>query len=349
MRTRWVVLTTATAATAMALVAPGAGGAATGAERTPGRAFDVTGFAVAGQTPLQIVEEEAPALDRVSVAGITVKRSGAEVTLPAGDTLSLLDRADNQGLRTELLISNYDNRLGDFRPETAANLLRSAANRQAVAQQIGQIMRANDWADVNIDLERLRASDAPGLVAFVRAVRQQVAPPHRGGIPIPQVSVDVGARTTLADYRAAGFNLGPLGEAADRLVLMAYDLHGPSWSGPGPIGPLPWVRKTLNVMQTQVTSEKIDLGIAGYGYTWPRNGTGKVISPARARQLVENNGVDAVWHRTAAEYSARLPNGTVLWWSDHRSYQRRYDLAYDVEILHGVALWRLGLADRLVL
>ena len=348
MRTRWVTLTAAATATAMALVAPGAGGAA-GAERTPGRSFDITGFAVAGQTSLQIVQQEAPALDRVSVAGITVKRSGAEVTFPAGDTISLLDEADSQGLRSELLISNYDNRTGDFRPQTAANLLRTPANRQAVAQQIGQILRDYEWADVNIDLERLRAADAAGLVAFVRAVRQQVAPPHRGGIPIPQVSVDVGARTTLADYRAAGFNLGPLGEAADRLVLMAYDLHGPSWSGPGPIGPLPWARKTLNVMQTQVPSAKIDLGIAGYGYTWPRNGTGKVISPARARQLVENNGVDAVWHNAAAEYSARLPNGTVLWWSDHRSYQRRYDLAYDVEILHGVALWRLGLADRLVL
>ena len=345
MRTRWLVLATTLTATA-ALAAPGAGVAATGAAdpRVPGGGLPVTGFAVAGETSVGTVQDNAAALDVLSVAGITVKRTGADVTQPVGDTITLLDEADDLGMRSELLVSNYDNRLGDFRAQTAANLLRSAANRRTAARAIAQILRDHP-SDVNIDLERLRAADAPGLVAFVQQVKRQVFS-LRGFVP--QVTVDVGARTSLADYKASGFSLGPLGQVADRLVLMGYDLHGPTWSKAGPIGPLPWVRRTLDVMQTRVESSRIDLGIAGYGYTWPRQTTGTTISTARARQLVDNFGVQSAYHARVAEWSAKLENGTVLWWSNLQSYNARVSLA-NSEGLHGVAVWRLGLADSLVL
>ena len=346
MRSRWLVLATTLTATA-ALVAPGAGVAATGAAdpREPGGGLPVTGFAVAGETSVGTVQDNAAALDVLSVAGITVKRTGADVTQPVGDTITLLNEANDLGLRPELLVSNYDNRLGDFRAQTAANLLRSAANRRTVARAIAQILRDHPWSGVNIDLERLRAADAPGLVAFVQEVKRQIF--SLRGV-VRQVTVDVGASTSLGDYKASGFSLGPLGQVADRLVLMGYDLHGPTWSTSGPIGPLPWVRQTLDVMQTRVESSKIDLGIAGYGYTWPRQTTGTVISTARARQLVDNFGVQSAYHARVAEWSGKLENGTVLWWSDLHSYNARVQLARN-EGLHGVAVWRLGLADSLVI
>ena len=68
------------------------------------------------------------------------------------------------------------------------------------------------------------------------------------------------------------------------------------------------IGSTLDVMQTRVESSKIDLGIAGYGYTWPRQGTGKAISTERARELVVNFGA-LTWMITRS----KLPRETSIW------------------------------------
>ena len=46
------------------------------------------------------------------------------------------------------------------------------------------------------------------------------------------------------------------------------------------------------------------------------------------------------------EWTARLSDGTRMWWSDGRSYALRLEMATAAG-LHGVALWRLGSADPL--
>ena len=85
------------------------------------------------------------------------------------------------------------------------------------------------------------------------------------------------------------------------------------------------------------------LGVAGYGYTWPG---GRTISPAKARKLVALDGARARWRTGAGEWTARLSDGTRLWWSDARSVALRHELATELG-LHGIALWRLGSADPL--
>jgi spore germination protein YaaH len=104
------------------------------------------------------------------------------------------------------------------------------------------------------------------------------------------VSLALGAATTRQEYMDKGFNIRALGMAVDRLALMAYDLHGPTWSGPGPIGPIGWTRTVLKPLLEEVELAKIDLGVAGYGYTWPKNRTGKTVTVAGARRLVEQDG-----------------------------------------------------------
>ena len=53
------------------------------------------------------------------------------------------------------------------------------------------------------------------------------------------------------------------------------------------------------------------------------------------------------WDRPwPGEWTARLSDGTRMWWSDGRSYALRLEMATAAG-LHGVALWRLGSADPL--
>lgn len=299
---------------------------------------DVTGFAL-GSAYNGLVERNAHALATLTVAGIGITPDGGGVAAPSRDLRRLLGTAHDEGLRAELLLSNYSNALEAFDPRAAGRLLSSPAKTDRVARRVAGVVRRQGWDGVNVDLELVRRTDAGGLVRLLRRL-QELMPPRK------TVSIDVSASTTLQAYRAHGYRLRAIGRTADVVVLMAYDMHGPTWSGPGPIGPLKWQRQAIAAARRAVPADRIDLGVAGYGYSWPESGTGRSLSVATARRLVERDGARAVWHPAYGEWSARLSTGTVLWWSDGRSWKLRAELAAS-RGLHGLALWRLGSADTL--
>lgn len=301
----------------------------------------VTGYIEQGSSPLMI-GRSASALSTVGVDGINLVASGNHVTTPDASTLALLGATHADGLRGELLIGNFDNTINDFSPTIAATLLHSVANMHSVTGQLAHIVTTERWDGVTVDLESLDASDAGGLVTFLTLLRSAL--PARCTL-----SVDVQASTTLSGYEAGGYQLASLGRVVDRVVLMAYDQHGP-WSAPGPIGALNWQRQSLKVLLSQVSAAQVDLGVAGYGYTWPKGSRyhdGNSVSDALARRLVDKNHVTARWDANSGEWTARLRNGTRLWWSDHRSYKLRVALATSLQ-LHGLAVWQLASADPLV-
>ncbi|MFN8191298.1 MAG: glycosyl hydrolase family 18 protein [Nocardioidaceae bacterium] len=298
----------------------------------------VTGFAVESLSA-RVVKRDAHALDMVSVAGLGLKADGSTVTLPDHDVRRVLGITHRHGLRAELIVSNWTARTGDFDSDLITSLLSSRAHRLAAVRRIVRIARQDGWDSINIDFEAMHARDRDGLVAFLRALRHRL--PTR-----VELSMDMGARTSLRSYRQSGFSLGELRDAVDRIVLMTYDQHGAGWSGPGPIGSLPWQRRSVAVLAERVPLTMVDLGIAGYGYTWPTSGTGHSVSPRRARAMASTDGATPRWHPRDGEWSVTLSDGTEIWWSDARSYQKRLALAHELGV-HGVALWRLGSADPL--
>jgi spore germination protein len=194
------------------------------------------------------------------------------------------------------------------------------------------------WDGIQVDLESMSAKDADGLLALVNALQSKMAPEKT-------VSIAVMASDEAAEYVRRGYRLPELGQAVDVLALMTYDQHGP-WSGPGPIGALSWQRRAIAVVTAAVPSAKVDLGVAGYGYTWPRGRDGRTVTDAQARKFVARHGAKAHWRDGAGEWTARLSDGTRMWWSDGRSIALRQQLATELG-LHGIALWRLGSADPL--
>ncbi|SDD00477.1 glycosyl hydrolase family 18 protein [Nocardioides lianchengensis] len=323
MRRALVVLVTATA-----LAAPATAVRASEPE--------VTGYALP-DLPHRVLERNAPGLTTLTVVGASITADGRRAVRPPADSVRLGRKARREGLRTELLVSNYSDRIGDFDTRAAGRLLRSPANVRRVARQLASYVEAGGWDGVNLDLEALRPQDGPGLVRLAAALQRRM-PAAR------TVSVDVSAKGSVREYRRSGYRLGALGRAVDLVQLMAYDQHGPTWSGPGPIGALTWQRRTLGALLTQVPAAKVDLGVAGYGYTWPRRGTGGPVTVARARELVRRDGARATWDARAGEWRARLDDGTALRWSDRRSLRLRRALARG-QGLHGLAIWRIGSAD----
>ena len=131
-------------------------------------------------------------------------------------------------------------------------------------------------------------------------------------------------------------------------MIMAYDEHGP-WSGPGPVGGLPWVERTVNVARSQVPAGRLMLGVAAFGFRWPpgrRHQGSTSVTVAEARQLAATTRHGARWDPVTGEWTVRLRNRTVLWWSDSRSIGLRERVAKRLH-LGGVAVWQLATSDRL--
>ncbi len=300
----------------------------------------VTGYIEQGTSP-SLIGRSASALNTVGIDGINLIDAADRVTTPDASMRALLATTHADGLRAELLMGNFDNAINDFSTTVARTLLHNTVNIRKVTTQLAHIVAGEKWDGVTVDLESLDASDRRGLVTFVTMLR--------AALPAScSLSIDVQASTTLSGYEQGGYDLARLGQVVDRVVLMAYDQHGP-WSGPGPIGALKWQRQSLHVLLSQVSAAKVDLGVAGYGYTWPKGSKlhdGNSISDALARRLVAANHVTARWDASSGEWTARLRNGTRLWWSDLRSYRLRVALASSLQ-LHGLAIWQLASIDPL--
>jgi len=304
-----------------------------------GRADDlaVTGYALP-DLPRRTLVRDAPGLTTLTVVGATISADGRRLLPPPGESVRLGRQARREGLRTELLVSNDSDRLGDFDTRAAGRLLRSPAHVRRVARQLARAVAAGGWDGVNLDLEALRPAHGAGLVRLAAELQRRM-PAAR------TVSVDVSAHTSTRGYRRAGYRLPGLARTVDRVQLMAYDQHGPAWSGPGPIGALGWQRRSLTALLRQVPPAQVDLGVAGYGYAWPRRGAGRTLTVAQARALVRRDGARARWVGRDGEWRARLADGTTVHWSDGRSSDVRRRLAR-ASGLHGLAIWRIGSADR---
>lgn len=294
----------------------------------------VEAYVEPGDTALDRVAAAAPRIATIGIDGVTLTDDGGDLHEAPAGTAELARAASEGGAHTELLVSNYAEGLGDFSHEVGSALLSDAGKRAHVAERLAAVAGGLHVDGVQLDLESLRPQDRAGLVAFAAAVTDAVR--ARLGDEA-QVSMAVMASTTAAGYADTGYDLPALAEHVDRFVLMAYDQHGP-WSDPGPVGALAWTRRAVSAAQDAgAPVDRLDLGVAGYGYSWGGDESGQ-LSPAVARRTA---GDAARWSDRTGEWSATLDDGRKLHWSDARSWRVRVDLAAELG-LHGVALWSLN-------
>lgn len=268
----------------------------------------------------------------VGIDGVNLDGPGS-VSEPDAAARRQLGRAHRDGLPGVLLVGNWSNRVGDFYEPLAYLTLRRMVTVDRAASALARVVAREGWNGVSVDLESLRSRDRVGLTRFVSDLRADLPAED-------SLTICLQASTSLSGYRASGYDLTGLAASADQIVLMTYDRHGPWENTPGPIGPMRWQLASVRALERSVLGERIYLGVADYGYAW-RPHANDSLSVTGARALVARWHTKPRWVSRVGEWTARLRDGSTVWWSDARSIRRRIVLARALR-LYGIAVWSLA-------
>lgn len=229
-----------------------------------------------------------------------------------------------------------------------AAVLEDPARRTAHIDALMKIARSGSYDGLDLDYEKMAETDDDALRARVRTGYSKLAAELCAQLRSRQLLCVL---TVMPHTRTTGhaFDYAQLGKAADRLRIMAYNLHDAT-GRPGPISAPAWYEEMLTHATAQVPREKLEVALPGYGWDWT---TG---SRARAKHVT--------WHEAEAlrrkEKAAYAFDATTA--SPHFTYTddagKRHEVWYQdargiaghlpVVRKHGVTstgLWALGFED----
>jgi|SRR5579862_1463472 len=288
-------------------------------------------------SPAQLIDESAKAMTLVGIDGVDLTGAGM-VSQPTAADRSQLARAHAHGLPGVLLVGNWSDKVNDFSESLAYETLGTSQTTSKATGALAAAVIADGWDGVSVDLESLKPRDEAGLSRFVSDLRADLPSSD-------SLTVCISATTSHSAYAAMGYDLPALAVSANQIVLMTYDDHGPWENTPGPIGPLGWQRASVAALEHDVPANRIFLGVANYGYGW-RPHSRPNLTVAQARALAARFHATPRWVASAGEWTAKLSDGSTLWWSDKRSMSVRLALARTLGV-HGIAVWSLGTGDLL--
>ncbi len=240
-------------------------------------------------------------------------------------------------IRVLPMVSNVNDALGEgtFDGNMLHRLLHNPAKKERFINDLLNAMERYHFQGINIDFEELKEQSDEPLIAFQHELFQKF---HAKGLLVTQ---DVMAGNS-------DFNYKRLSACNDYMVLMAYDEHF-STSTPGAVGSQQWIEKMLDEAAADIPSNKIILGVAGYGYDWSDGAEATTVTYQQA--LANAAQYKATIHFDNHTYSSnyRYSDG------DGRQHQVFFnDAAGNFNTLRfadeygvaGTALWRLGSEDE---
>lgn len=284
--------------------------------------------------------ESLSKVDRVDTVGAFLFQFDEQGNVTGQSDPKLMELARSRGLKVEAVIHNYR---GGFDRGIATSILTNPAVQARAIDQIENLLAREGYHGVQIDLENVDPQHRAQLSQFVQRLSERLKPQGR------TVSIAVPAKTWDDPNNgwSGAFDYRALGQAVDEITLMTYDEH---WitSEAGPIASLPWVQRVVEYAARTVPEEKLLLGIAGYGYDWPKSGGMATMIKARdAAQLAQSKGATILWDSVAqAPYFQYTENGQprVVYFENAESTRQKLNLVTQNQ-LGGVALWRLGFED----
>jgi len=273
------------------------------------------------------VQESNPVWYALNSDGSIALKSGAE---------NATARAAMVGTQILPTIQNTVN--SSFNASVATAVIGTADARDAHASAIAQLVINKAWDGIDVDYERLPASQMANFSAFIATLGQKL---HAAG---KKLSVSVYPKTADSDNWSGpgGEDYSAIGAAADSVKIMAYDYHWDT-SAPGAISPLDWLDKVAAYATSRIAPAKVMMGLPWYGYDWQGN-SGIGVTYAQAMQRAQGNSA-TVSHDANGEATFTYSGHTVFF-QDAAAYAKKIEqLKQRHPSIGGFAHWAAGQED----
>jgi spore germination protein YaaH len=248
-----------------------------------------------------------------------------------------LDIMNKAGVKIVPMLSNNINTV--FRGDVVHRILSDPRKRDKLIRDIRHTLDSLKLDGINIDFEELQEKNNEVLVGFQQALYEQL---HSHGLLVTQ---------DITPFNE-DYNFPELAKHNDYVVVMAYDQYSDG-TQPGPICHQKWIEGAIDDVVRKVSSTKVILALAGFGYNWKMNDRNRAVS------------AESISYQDALTLALSF-DGKIVFDNDSYNLQFSYDddngtqhqvhftdaattfnsMRFAVESgLSGVALWRLGSED----
>ena len=258
------------------------------------------------------------------------------------DDMPLVEAAREYSVKPIMLISTLGDD-GKFSNEKSSLLLSDTELQDVLIKNIIENMKQKGYYGLDIDFEYVFAADRQKYVDFVGRVKAALEPEGYKLI----VSLAPKTASDQPGLLYEGHDYAGLGANADYVLLMTYE-WGYLYSPPMAIAPIDKVEEVVAYAATQISPDKIFMGMPNYGYDWKLpfvRGESKAegISNADAVALAANENAEIMFDTTAqSPFFNYTRDGSAheVWFEDARSVESKLALAEEYR-LNGVSFWNI--------
>ncbi|MGN7457700.1 glycosyl hydrolase family 18 protein [Paenibacillus pasadenensis] len=254
------------------------------------------------------------------------------------DSLPELAAALKQrGLSVQPLVHN------GFDPKRTSAFLADGKARAAFVSKLTASLKKLGADGLNLDFESVAGKDRALYSLFVGELGAAL---RKAGMTL---TVDLPRGDTAWDHLTA-YDHQAIAEAADRIVIMAYDEHWQGSDEAGPVSSLGWAEGGIQqFLSYGVPRSKLLLGVPFYVRLWELDSSGeplgsRAVAMKDVPQLISSKPVYASLDEAAGltKYTYAENGSTYVFWAEtEQSVSKRIALARKYD-LAGIAAWRLG-------
>ena len=243
-----------------------------------------------------------------------------------------LDFIQNHKVAIVPMLSNYFNKR--WNGDSTLILIKNPKSRKLLISRIKNLLEKNDFQGINIDLENLPKGSHPYMLQFSKELSKAL---HAEGYI---TTIDINPTDEGVTYK-------DIAQYYDFIFLMAYNEHSPD-DEPGSISSLNFVEKSIDDAMKEVSSEKIVLCVASYGFDWEKGKQGTRITYQGLISMAKE-------HNEPVYFNFSQSDLTLYYFDDNGAKHEAHcnDAAGTFNIIRtsqdynaaGVSLWYLGSED----
>ena len=273
--------------------------------------------------------------------------NGKPLTMNGFENAQVLDSARKHQVNIHLCVTLFGSH---------SQFMSNLASEDTLINRLSKLVEGGTLQGINIDFEAIPSSQREKFTAFIIRLSETIKSQS------PETILSI---ASPAVNWSNTFDLKQLAPFVDFFMVMCYDYY---WNGSAVAGPVSGlyplesgynysVSRTLKYYVSEVSPEKIVMGVPYYGRTWP---VGQPQAPTKTLgngvalmySTIKNNAQGFYsWNTSKFDLNSRSPyygyqaNGWNQCFTDtYRSLALKYDVALGLG-LHGIGIWALGYDD----